>query len=229
MNDLFGQALYDYYKGRQIAPLLLHTSFSTPDELDLEVFFFNDDQFTSLEKYALEQCKGKVLDIGAAAGRHSKYLQVKGIDVTGLDTSPNCVKLMREIGIHKVLHQNIFDLKDSRYDTLLMLMNGIGLVRNLEGLASFLKRMKDHLNKGGQIIMDSSDVSYLKEEYNYISEGYIGEVAYCYEYMGMESPWFKWLYVDMKTLTKIAAKEGWCTQIIYENQFDEYLARLTVK
>lgn len=226
MTDLFGKALLDYYRNTKKSPLLLHNKFSDPDELDLEGYLFDESNFSDLEFYALELCKGAVLDVGAAAGRHCIYLQQKGFDVTGLDVSPFCCELMTARGVKKTVNENIFDHRHTPYDTLLMLMNGIGLAANLEGLRLFFDRAKEMVKKKGQIIFDSSDVGYLKKQYKLPEKKYFGEIDYHYEYDGMNGNWFTWLYVDPNMLQKVASEHGWHTQIIFQDDDGQFLARL---
>jgi len=49
-------------------------------------------------------------------------------------------------GIEKVILADIFKYDYEKYDTLLMLMNGIGITQNLTGLAKFLSHSKNLLN-----------------------------------------------------------------------------------
>ena len=75
-------------------------------------------------------------------------------------------------------------------------------------------------------MFDSSNVAYLYEGNLPEQEQYYGEIAYQYEYKGEKGPWFKWLYIDQDTLAAIAGEEGWLTIIQYEDEQDQYLARL---
>lgn len=50
-------------------------------------------------------------------------------------------------------------ISDVRFDTLLMLTNGIGMVGTLDRLTQFLLHAKEITTDGGQIICDSIDVS----------------------------------------------------------------------
>lgn len=47
------------------------------------------------------------------------------------------------------------------FDTILMLMNGSGIIGKLENMAAFFQKMKQLLRPGGCILMDSSDLHYL--------------------------------------------------------------------
>ena len=78
------------------------------------------------------------------------------------------------------------------------------------------------------MIFDSSDIAYLYEG-NIPQGNYYGEIMYEYRYKGKSSGWFSWLYIDKKTLTKVADEEGWRTNILQEDSFDGFLAQLQVK
>ncbi len=49
---------------------------------------------------------------------------------------------------------------------------------------------------------------------------------YQYEYKKQQTDWFNWLYIDKKKLIQIAGEQGWETQILFEDEFDQYLAKL---
>ena len=59
-----------------------------------------------------------------------------GRAIADIDISPLSVETMKERGVKKVLEQNFFTL-EGQYDTILMLMNGIGIVGTLERLPEF--------------------------------------------------------------------------------------------
>jgi len=184
-----------------------------------------------LEKKALHLCSGKILDIGAGSGSHSLYLQENGEDVTALDIKQGFVDVMKKRGVKNVICSDIFDYKGQGFDTLLMLMNGIGFTKNFEGLTVFLKSAKKLLNPGGQIILDSSDLMYLYEEEDgsyaiNLNEEYYGEVMYQIEYNNIKGEPFQWLYIDFDNLSLYADQVGFSCEKIFENNHYNYLARL---
>ena len=106
-------------------------------------------------------------------------------------------------------------------------MNGIGMVETLDGFRRFLHFAKNFLSENGQILFDTSDISYLYDEYRIpLPEYYFGEIGYQYEYKEKKGAPFKWLYLDQETLIHIAHEENWVVQILYEDDNDQYLVRM---
>jgi len=187
----------------------------------------------AIEREALDLSRGKILDIGAAAGSHCLELQKLGFEVTGLELSEMACEIMKSRGVKKVVHGDIFDPPARRFDTLLMLMNGIGLVQSLNGLAHFLKHIRGYMNPGAQILFDSANLVYLFPEEDSdqalidLNCRYYGEIEFVMEYKGQKSDVFSWLYVDFDTLCRYAEQAGFKPELISQDQNFQYLARLT--
>lgn len=224
--DVFGQALTDQFKHGKADTLHLYTSLGDLEEMPLDLFFRSEEEMPELETYALELCKGKVLDIGAGVGSHALALQQKGYDVTANDISEAACEIMRERGVQNILCGNIQNLQLEKYDTLLMLMNGIGVFGKLKGFSGFLERAKGLINEGGQLLFDSSDITYAYEDTVLPTANYFGEVSYQYEYKGNKGEWFDWLFIDQATLISTAYQAGWTCEVLYVDENDQYLARL---
>ena len=229
MTDVLGQAIYDFYHKLSRGKLWIHNKYGPKEEMPVHVYFREEEAMPELELIAIQKCHGKVLDIGAGAGSHALLLQEKGMDVTALEISAKAVSVMQLRGVEKIVKQDIFTFEAERFDTLLLLMNGIGLTGNLHTLEKLLQHVKKLLRPGGQLIFDSSDVAYLYDGKIPPIENYYGEILYRYEYKKQKTEWFNWLYVDKKKLTETAGKEGWETEILFEDEFDQYLARLILK
>lgn len=224
--DVFGLALSDFYKTNTADTLWLHNSYGEVEEMPVDIFFRTEEEMPVLEHKALAMCYGKVLDVGAGVGSHALILQEMGIDVTAIDISSQAVNIMKNRGVKMAFQQDIFSANE-RYDTLLFLMNGIGLTGTLLGLAAFLQHAKSLINEGGQLLFDSSDISYLYEESPKPENTYFGEVSYCYTYKNQKGNWFNWLYLDQDTLIKTAGQNDWKCDIIFDDEEDQFLARLT--
>lgn len=153
MKDLFGQALLDFQQKTMGSPLLLHTEYGPPETLPLERFFVGEDEFPDLDIFTLEQVYGKILDIGAATGRHALYLQNQGHDVTAMDISESCGIVIKEMGVEKIIIKDIFNFEGQIFDTIFMLMNGIGIAGTIEGLKKLLRHLKPMLKPTSQLLL----------------------------------------------------------------------------
>ncbi len=226
MNDILGYAMMDHYHGRSAGKLWVHNTYGPKEEMPVQIYFRDMAVMPELEWIALQRCRGRILDIGAGAGSHALALQQLGQDIAALDISPILVDLMEQRGVKKVIAGDFFDLptgNSDTYNTLLLLMNGIGLAGSLDGLDKFLQKAQRILYPGGQLLFDSSDIAYLYKGRPPNGPDYYGALFYQYEYKRQRSDWFQWLFIDRKTFTAIATKAGWETELLYEDGHDQYL------
>lgn len=230
LEQVFGRALRDYFDQTEPDTLHLHNNYGTTEEMPVEIFFRQAEDFPELEHIALALCDGKVLDVGAGAGSHALFLQRRGHEVHALELSRTACEIMQKRGVREVRHGNFFDYSGEQYDTLLMMMNGIGIAGNLEQVAVLLEHAKTLVKPGGQVLFDSSDLNYLYEDGSVKRpEGYYGEVGFQYEYKGVKGDPFGWVYVDQDTMIALAQAAGWVIQILFEDGEDQYLARLQLR
>jgi len=226
MMDPLGQAMADFYYRRRPGKLWILNKYGPKEEMPVAAYFRDYAQMPELERTALQLCKGKILDIGAGTGSHTWWLQQQGLDTTALEISSLACGVMQQRGIQKIIQQDIFSYSGSTYDTLLLLMNGIGLAGTLTGLNQFFQHAATLLNPGGQLLFDSSDVAYVYNDHFPDLKKYYGEIAYRYQYKGKKTDWFNWLYADRYTLSSIAASAGWQASFITEDENGQYLVKL---
>lgn len=220
-TDPLEQAWLDYLYAPSAAELILHFSDGSTDRCPVGEFFRDPEAFESQDCLALELCQGRILDIGAGCGNHCLYLQAQGSAVCALDRSPVATWIMAQRGVECIYQADIFNFQGQMFDTLLMLMNGIGLVGSLTGLQRFLDRCHRLLKPQGQILLDSTELVVMGTD---ASPG--GELRVSVEYGGQRGDPFPWLFVDADTLEQIATQQGWFTQVIYLGPEGQYLARL---
>ncbi len=226
VEDIQGKALYDFFIKKARSRLKLHNQYGSAEEMPLQHFFRNYNQLPDLERFAMALCTGRVLDIGAGAGAHSLILQDQGLEVEAIEISEKSIEVMQTRGVRKVVNSNILDFDKGSYDTLLLMMNGIGIAGTISQLPGFLNHFKQLLCPGGQILMDSSDIGYLYQEVPKPEDRYYGEISYRYEYDGRIGNWFNWLYIDQDTLKPICESCGYDFQVIYQDASGHYLCRL---
>ncbi len=235
MKDLFGKAMLDYQTQNNPENLFTETSISEEDEMQVAYLFRNFGKMPKLEQKALELAKGKILDVGCGAGSHALYLQEqKNLDVTAIDISKNAIETCLLRGVKKAYVKNVLEMPETeKFDTIIMLMNGIGIVGKLNQISNYLQKLKSLLNENGQILVDSSDLIYMFDEDEdggkwIPSDNYYGEVTFTVRYKNeIESP-FNWLYLDFNTLQNAANANGFYCELIMEGENFDYLAKLTL-
>ncbi len=235
MKDLFGKAILDYQTHNSPEDLITETSISEADEMSVAYLFRNYNDMPKLEQKALQLAKGKVLDVGCGAGSHALELQnERKLDVTAIDISENAVKACRLRGIENVKVEDILDLDaKTKYDTILLLMNGTGIFGTLNETAKYLQKLKSLLNEGGQILIDSSDIIYMFDEDEdggkwIPGNGYYGELTFTVQYKGETEETFPWLYLDYNTLQNAAIANGLQCELVAEGEHFDYLAKLSL-
>jgi cyclopropane fatty-acyl-phospholipid synthase-like methyltransferase len=138
---------------------------------------------------------------------------------------------MRQRGIDARV-VNFFDKTfDEKFDTILMAMNGIGIVGKIERLPEFFMRLKQILAPGGQVLLDSSDIRYVFENEDgsfdiNLAGAYYGEIDYRMQYRGVKGEPFDWLYIDFETLSMYAEQYGFRCEKCLDGDHYDYLARL---
>jgi SAM-dependent methyltransferase len=188
-GDPMGAAIFDYHKnGAPAGKLVVHSSMFEDDEIPVDALFRSFAQMPVLEQTALRMAVGRILDVGAGSGCHCLALKEMGKNPAAIDISPLSVSVMTDKGIDARL-MNLYDDKfKETFDTVLMLMNGSGIIGRLENMPAFFKKMKQILAPGGCILMDSSDLRYLYEDEDGsfeidLADEYYGLLDYQMEYV----------------------------------------------
>ena len=231
MKDLFGKALLDYQNGNYTEDLITSTSISDEDELPLPYLFRSYKEMPKLEQKALQLAKGKVLDVGCGSGSHSLYLQSKGIDVKAIDISKGAIEVTKLRGVLNSEIKDVLDETDT-FDTIILLMNGTGIFQELSQVSKYLKHLKSLLKPQGQILIDSSDITYMYEDddggvWQNMNSDYYGELDYFLSYKGEDETPMKWLYLDFNTLLTACRAVGLQCELAIEGEHYDYLARLS--
>jgi 2-polyprenyl-3-methyl-5-hydroxy-6-metoxy-1,4-benzoquinol methylase len=230
--DPIGKAIQDYAKFRKPADIIVSSDICEDDIIPVEVLFRSYDEMPELEKTALDECEGSILDVGAGAGSHALYLSDMGKKVLAIDISEGAVDFMSANGLD-AKQINFFDLKNQKFDTILMLMNGIGIAGKLSNLENTLNHAKSLLNPDGSILCDSSDIKYLYEDeegalWMNLNSEYYGNFKFQMSYKKEKGTDFDWLYVDFDNLFKAAKNVGLKATRLYEKD-DHYLAKITLE
>jgi SAM-dependent methyltransferase len=211
-----------------------------PEEsMPVSVFFRSGDELMGVDREALARAWGRVLDGGAGVGALSLLLQEAGLPVTALEVVPEGVSIMAQRGVKDVRRGRLEDFVPAEpFDTILLLMNGTALAGTLAGLPPLLGTLGGLLAPGGQVLLDSTDL--LEGEpwtgndevrgtngNDEPGHAYPGELQYQLSFRGWKGSPFPQLFVDSRTLARMAGREGWRTEVVWRGRDRTYLARLT--
>ncbi len=230
----FGLALRDFFNGDLSAEVRVVRDDGVVSGMAISAFFRGPADF-QVDKLLLEQCRGRVLDVGAGAGIHSLYLQSKGFSVCALDVSPEACKIMKLRGVKEVVCAGFPDFPGSRpFDTLLVLGRSICMVETLAGLDAFLSRSRVITKPGARILLNSMDVSRTTDPQNLAyhqanrrAGRYIGEIRLHMEYKDIVGPETGLLHVDTAVLAEHAAQAGWGCKVLLQEADGNYAAALS--
>lgn len=233
-KDPMGAAIADYFNHRKADRLRVFSSLFDEDEIPVKQLFRSMQVMPLLERAALQMAKGHILDVGAGSGCHALALQEMEKEVCAIDISPLSVDVMKKRGVKDCRLINLFDETFTEsFDTILMLMNGSGIIGKLSNMPAFFQRMKRILRPNGCILMDSSDLRYLFEEEDGsmlidLAGDYYGEIDFQMQYKEIKGEPFDWLYVDFQTLSLYASECGFKAELVKEGKHYDYLAKLSI-
>ena len=232
-GDPMGAAIYDFHRNGSADVLKVYSSDFDDDEIPVSDLFREYEDMPYIERVALDQTAGRVLDVGAGSGCHSLALAKAGKESVAIDISPLSVEVMRERGVDARLVNLYDDSFAEKFDTVLMLMNGTGIIGTLENMETFFTRIRQLLNPGGSVLIDSSDLRYLFEEEDGslmidLADDYYGLVDYQMQYKDVLGEPFDWLYVEFDTLAYYAEENGFMAEMVANGEHYDYLARLTL-
>jgi SAM-dependent methyltransferase len=228
----YSEAVLDYWRGDADAAYTIHRDDGWSQLVPVAAAFAGQP-FHPIEHLALDRATGRVLDVGAGVGRHSLFLQSRLSQVTSIEIEPELVSIMSERGVTDALTESVFTLTSREFDTILMLMNGFGLVGTLSGAAAFFGHARSLLSPEGQILCDSLDVRQTSnathlayQEANQRGGRPAGQMRFWIEYRGRRGQAFDWLHLDFDTLREHAQRHGWRAEKLAHDENGRYLARL---
>lgn len=187
-----------------------------------------------VERIAINRCKGSVLDVGAGMGRHARNLVERGLDVTALDISEQCVHYLNEIGIANAHTLDARFLPQARYDTVLMLGNGLGMLGSIEEVERFMSNLNTVLADGGRLLCDSVDMLVAQHDpfmkirrKNAMNGRHEGEVQFRIKYDDTVGEPFTWLFLTEDELLSIASSLGLSCEVLHKDDSGKFLVEVS--
>lgn len=238
-QDAYGHQLYDYFKGKGSFEIVENddgyfdvSSFCIISSKN-EGYFSKFKDWLPGQRKAMRYVKGRVLDIGCGAGKHSLYLQEKGFDVLGIDISPLAVRVCKLRGLKKARVMSITQInsKLGRFDTILMLGCNFGLFGSPKRAKWLLKRFHGITNENARIIAESIDpykttnAHHLEyHEFNRRRGRMPGQLRIRVRYKKYVTPWFDYLIVSRNEMKEIFKDTGWRIGRFIDSKWSYYMA-----
>ncbi|WP_229075401.1 bifunctional 2-polyprenyl-6-hydroxyphenol methylase/3-demethylubiquinol 3-O-methyltransferase UbiG [Actinoplanes sp. DH11] len=185
------------------------------------------------DRRALRLCRGRVLDIGAGAGRVAIELQRRGIAVTGLDTSRGAIEVARARGLRDTVLATVDEFAEAavRYDTFLLLGNNLGLLESAERAPVMLAALARLAAPGARIVAQGSDpygtrdpVHVAYHERNRQRGRLGGQLRLRLRYRELATEWFDYLNCSPAELTALLDGTGWHLKSIDQQDRPYYVA-----
>jgi SAM-dependent methyltransferase len=231
-EDAFGHALFDAYKDEDVFEVLERDD-GFVDAMETKEYFSNYDKWSPIEQKAMQFVKGRILDVGCGAGRHSLYLQKKGLDILSIDISPLAVKVCKLRGLKKTRLIPIEEakFKANSFDTIMMMGNNFGLLGNSGKAKKLLRRFYRMTSPDALIIASSRDpyktsnLAHLRYHKLNKKRGRMsGQVRIRVRYENYISKWFDYLMVSKEEMKQILSSAGWGIIEVLESNGPHYIA-----
>jgi SAM-dependent methyltransferase len=177
--------------------------------------------------------RGRVLDVGAGAGRVALHLQERGHDVVAIDISPLAVEVCRRRGVRdaRVCPFERIDASLGRFDTVVMWGNNFGLFGGPRKALSMLRRLHRLTNERGRIVAesrnayDTDDPEHLAYHERNRRRGRMGgQLRLRIRHRSFATPWFDYLIVSPDEMEELLDGTGWRVARFLEGEANLYAA-----
>ncbi len=233
-EDAYGHEFIDYYTHKQGVEIIERDDgFISAGKIS--AYFAPYEEWPNHHREAMKYVHGRVLDIGAGAGRHTLYLQARGFEVTAVDNSPKAIELCRLRGVKdaRLLPITKISRHIEPFDTILMMGNNFGLFANPQRAKRLLRRFHNLTFPGGTLIAESNDpyqtenpdhLSY--HQFNRQRDRMPGQIRLRVRHRKYKSPWMDYLIVSKDEMKQIIADTGWRIDRFIDSDTSIYIAIL---
>ncbi|MFX1573881.1 MAG: methyltransferase domain-containing protein [Promethearchaeota archaeon] len=234
INDAYGQEIWSYLKGRESYEIIERDDGFIDISGVVPPGYFKDyEEWPTYQKMAIKYVKGRVLDVGAGAGRVSLYLQKKGFEVLAIDNSPLAIEVCKERGVKntKILaFKDIDQLNEDIFDSIVLFGNNFGLFGNFHDGKAILKKLNSLTNNNSIIIAESNDPYKTADpvHLNYQElkrkEGKMpGQIKIRARFRNYIGNWFEYLLVSKEEMTEFFKGTGWTVREFIESESSRYI------
>ncbi len=233
-KDAYGQLLKAYLDGADVSEIVERDDgFITSSGMGPKTYFSDFESWGGHIKEAIQNAKGRTLDIGCGAGRFSLYLQSKGLDVAGLDNSEQALLVCKQRGLKNVVGKSIdeIDEKLGKFDTFLMMGNNFGLFGSYDNAKTLLKKFHGMSKNGAIIIAESmnpygtTNKTHLDYHKRNRKKGRMGgQIRLRVRHLEFKTPYFDYLLASPGEVREILEGTGWKLENVLGDENGSYVA-----
>ena len=213
---LYGQAMLDHLRGKS-GTVTIERDDGHRDRGGVRSLFHPYRRWPSTERQGIKGARGRVLDVGCGAGRVALYLQRKGLDVVGIDASPEAVECARLRGVRDARRMDArhLDFPRRSFDTLVMFGNNFGLCGGFDATRRFLREARRITRPRGRLIASTrTPGSWIDAHAKYVKMNVRrgrppGLIRLRIEYEGVTGTWFPLLFVSPDDALRLCEATGW--------------------
>lgn len=231
-QDAFGHMVFDHLTKKQVNEIIERDDGLV--EIDSDIGYFSEFQaWPSYEKRAMRYVRGRVLDVGAGAGRCALYLQNRGHEVVCIDNSPLALEVCRLRGLRNTKSIPFSDIGPGLgvFDTVIMMGGNFGLFGSLEGAKELLQRLSKITSYRGRIVAETRDVyktevpEHLSYQERNRNRGRMsGQIRVRCRYRTYATPWFDYLLVSKEEMVDILYSTDWKITKFIDSDNSMYVA-----
>lgn len=234
-HDAYGHELLDHLEGRGGYEIVERDDGLIDTSVGPELYFAPYTEWSEVTKAAVAEARGRVLDVGCGAGRACLYLQERGHEVTGIDTSPLAVEVCRRRGVRDVRLLSITQVtrRVGEWDTVLMLGNNLGLLGGVRRGRWLLRRLHGATSPRARIVgesvdpYDTDDPAHLAYHARNRERGRLGgQVRIRVRYRAHVGRWFDYLLLPPEELRELVDGTGWVLSEVIARVGPNYAALL---
>jgi SAM-dependent methyltransferase len=226
-QDAFGRQLLDALRGTADLARLERDDGEGGPSMSPDAFFAKHDDWSDAERAVFQHVRGRVLDVGCGAGRHSLETTRRGMETVAIDISPGAVAVSRARGVPDARLMSLDDVDAGLglFDTVLMMCGNFGLPGSRANTIEWLRRLLGVTTAKGRIVLDTVDPygdddpveqAYLTR--NAARGRMAGQVTIRLRYGQRVTPWFDLLLVSADELRVLAAEAGWHVVVVDESE-----------
>lgn len=235
-QDAYGHELFRFLKrGKSNEIVERDDGFIEAGIMGPAGYFAEYAKWPAIQKRAMRLVKGRVLDIGAGAGRCALHLQKQGHPVVSIDNSPLAVKVCRARGVKDVRLLPIEHVGKALgvFDTIIMFGNNFGLLRGPEQARRLLKRFAEITTPNALIIAETTDACQTKDPYHLSYHRFNrrrgrlpGQLRIRVRYKTLATPWFDYWLASKREIEQMLKGTPWRVRRYIDGRGPQYVVVL---